>query len=105
MPAEMRRAQRGSVVVSLIAIFGIGCGDGIISGELSRPTGTRGAAVVDGCGDGSVAENEQCDDGNRRDNDGCSAMCRNDSKCGDGVVERDEACDDGNTTNGDACPA
>ena len=43
------------------------------------------------CGDGTVAETEQCDDGNEDTTDGC-IDCNN-ARCGDGYVKSSEECD------------
>lgn len=59
----------------------------------------------EGCGDGIVNGNEQCDDGNSVDNDSCSNACQNVVLpiCGDGTVQDSEQCDDGNIISGDGC--
>lgn len=76
------------------------------------------------CGDGIVADNEQCDDGNSSNGDGCSTDCRitttqptgsggttsgdlpiGRATCGDGVLAENEQCDDQNNKNGDGCSA
>ena len=87
------------------------------------------------CGDGLVAEGEDCDDGNREDYDGCSSSCEFEDEsywacyddyfpvdmeadppvptticrlitCGDGFIDRGyEFCDDGNLDDGDGCSA
>jgi cysteine-rich repeat protein len=46
---------------------GTACGDGLIC--------LRGACVAGGCGDGTVAGDEQCDDANDLDGDGCDGDC------------------------------
>jgi cysteine-rich repeat protein len=58
------------------------------------------------CGDGIVANNEDCDDGNRIGGDGCDEFCflENDF-CGDGFLDFNEVCDDGNRSDGDGCSA
>ncbi|MCA9639028.1 MAG: DUF4215 domain-containing protein, partial [Myxococcales bacterium] len=45
------------------------------------------------CGDGVVAEDEECDDGNVEDGDGCTGACTLEF-CGDGVVQAREECDE-----------
>ncbi len=61
------------------------------------------------CGDGILADNEQCDDGNTVDGDACSANCsieENQSPvCGNEILEAGEACDDGDVESGDGCSA
>jgi cysteine-rich repeat protein len=60
------------------------------------------------CGDGRVANTEQCDDGNTDDGDGCSSSCKSESNpatCGDGALGNGESCDDGNAAAGDGCSA
>ena len=40
------------------------------------------------CGDGIIAYPEECDDDNRRDNDGCSIVCKSEiGVCGDGKIQ------------------
>lgn len=79
--------------------------------------GSRCVAV--GCGDGTVAGNEQCEDGDDppESGDGCSDTCRiepghfcptvgescEETVCGNGEREGDEPCDDGNEEVGDGC--
>jgi cysteine-rich repeat protein len=73
-----------------------------------------------GCGDGQLAEDEQCDDGNQFDDDGCTTLCREDADwrcpdpgtpcfyavyCGDGILSGDEECDDANIDDADGCSA
>jgi cysteine-rich repeat protein len=56
------------------------------------------------CGDGILANNEECDDGNRVNGDGCDELCFVEfGFCGDGLIGFGEECDDGNATNGDGC--
>jgi fibro-slime domain-containing protein len=79
-----------------------------------------GCAVPVGCGDGVLADNEECDDGNTASGDGCTAACRQETDwkcptpgqpcistvvCGDGRISGKEACDDRNTSDGDGCSA
>jgi fibro-slime domain-containing protein len=75
--------------------------------------------VAFGCGDGTIAGNEQCEDGDDppESGDGCSETCRFEpgyfcpelgeacqpTECGNGVKEGDEACDDGDEDVGDGC--
>lgn len=62
------------------------------------------------CGDGELAEDEECDDGNAVDTDGCTNFCEL-ALCGDGVARQGlepgaegyENCDDGNVDNDDGC--
>jgi cysteine-rich repeat protein len=80
--------------------------DGTPCGKPGQPTHCiYNVCVRNACGDGVVAEAEQCDDGNQRDHDGCDSHCRKEPapRCGDGVVDPGEACDDGNTVDTDAC--
>ncbi|MCA9704407.1 MAG: DUF4215 domain-containing protein [Myxococcales bacterium] len=85
----------------------------------TAPTGvdsTSTTGPVEGCGDGEVTVDEECDDGNADDGDGCSVMCTVEdgylcqgqpseciSNCGDGIVVGDEECDDDNNSAGDGC--
>ena len=68
------------------------------------------------CGDGVLAESEQCDDGSTTDGDGCSISCTLEAGwvcsnlpckkmevCGDMVITGTESCDDGNAEAGDGC--
>ena len=59
------------------------------------------------CGNGAVANPEQCDDGNTADGDGCSSTCTLEGPptCGDGQIWLGEECDDGNALGGDGCSA
>src|SRR3989338_93069 len=55
-----------------------------------RSSSSAGGIVAAGAvfGDGVLALPEECDDGNRRDNDGCSAICRSEAgSCGDGILQ------------------
>ncbi len=76
--------------------------------------------IPPGCGDGSLAGDEECDDGNTTSGDGCSLACRRETgficptpgaacistvSCGDGQVGGKEACDDRNDKDGDGCAA
>src|SRR5690606_35139250 len=59
--------------------------------------------VENGCGDGDVGPDEQCDDQNADDTDECTNACLL-ATCGDGLVwAGNEECDDGNTNDHDAC--
>jgi len=49
---------------------GVGSGSGTVD-----ESGSSSGEPFVGCGDGLVAEGEQCDDGNMIDGDGCSAAC------------------------------
>jgi cysteine-rich repeat protein len=63
-----------------------------------------GACVLDECGDGVRAADEECDDGNVAAGDGCAPDCtREETGCGDGELQEGEECDDGNRFDGDAC--
>ena len=74
------------------------------------------------CGDGIVADYEECDDGNAEADDGCSSNCALetgwqcetpgqpcvkdvviDAVCGDGQKADNESCDDGNLDAEDGC--
>jgi cysteine-rich repeat protein len=58
---------------------------------------------MEGCGDGIVQGDEECDDGNASNADACLNDCTA-ARCGDGFVfESIEECDDGNASNTDAC--
>lgn len=72
------------------------------------------------CGDGVLADTEECDDGGAADGDGCDADCAIEEGwgcevssetttcapfCGDGIIVGDEACDDSNSNDGDGCDA
>jgi cysteine-rich repeat protein len=90
------------------------CGDGFLqtsAGEqcdegASPPAWCVGCmrAMIDLCGNGTTetAIGETCDDGNRVSDDGCSALCLDES-CGDGVVQASEECDDGANGDNDGC--
>ncbi|MCB9507677.1 MAG: DUF4215 domain-containing protein [Myxococcales bacterium] len=80
---------------------GYSCGAvGDVAGLCVPPGGVCGE-----CGNGSLADFEECDDGNRVGGDGCDASCLIEPYCGDGVVDPGESCDDGNTRSGDGCDA
>lgn len=92
------------------------CGDGLAQSEIEACDDGNTAAgdycaedclsVTGFCGDQEEQDNEDCDDGNTSDDDnGCSAMCTDNSQCGDGQLESYfEECDDGNTTSdGNGC--
>ncbi|HHH30973.1 MAG TPA: DUF4215 domain-containing protein, partial [Polyangiaceae bacterium] len=93
----MKARFLGSLLVGLVAVGMIGCGDDGGTGTTSSNDPV--------CGDGSVAAGEQCDDGNAVDGDGCSATCQIEAEgvCGDGTQDPGEFCDDGNTVDGDGC--
>ncbi len=72
------------------------------------------------CGDGELADSEQCDDGNGVPGDGCNGVCRLEPnsvceepgqpcestiECGDARLDPGEFCDDGNVEDGDGCSA
>jgi cysteine-rich repeat protein len=58
------------------------------------------------CGDGILANNEECDDANRFSGDGCDELCFLEfGFCSDGLVNFNEICDDGNIVDGDGCSA
>ncbi|MDJ0865630.1 MAG: IPT/TIG domain-containing protein [Myxococcota bacterium] len=48
----------------------------------------------EGCGDGAVEGEEECDDFGTEDGDGCDSMCRIEM-CGNAVIQTGEECDDG----------
>lgn len=54
------------------------------------------------CGNGVLADSEECDDNNVTDGDGCDSDCTV-TGCGNGIVTTGEACDDGNDAEGDGC--
>lgn len=79
-----------------------------------EPLGDAGPA----CGDGLLAQTEECDDGNALPGDGCNGACTVEPHsvcetpgqpcestlvCGDGQVDPGEFCDDGNTADEDGC--
>lgn len=100
-----------------------GCTDGVCTVSGGACTAASDCALSSalceasfpGCGDGFIADAEDCDDGNTVDGDGCSSMCLAegsssvDAACGNGDVAYDtttyagEECDDGNAKNGDGC--
>jgi cysteine-rich repeat protein len=53
-------------------------------------------AVV-ACGDGALADSEECDDGNTTSDDGCDSNCTI-TACGNHIVTGAEDCDDGGAT-------
>ena len=59
-----------------------------------------------GCGDGVVSLNEQCDDGDLDDSNDCTNNCRLPA-CGDGILWNNgsgaEQCDDGDSDNSNNC--
>lgn len=79
--------------------------------SLDFVTGMIGDLVVsaetwhcpDGCGNGDLDGDEDCDDGGNRAGDGCTPDCL--FECGNGVLDLGELCDDGNRLDGDGCPA
>ena len=82
------------------------CPTGIMCPSGARCALHQPACILDGCGDGVVEGEEQCDDGNLVSGDGCSAQCKLEG-CGNGIVDiaLGERCDDGNTEDGDGCSA
>jgi cysteine-rich repeat protein len=63
-----------------------------------------GRCVWNSCGDGVVAEDEECDDGNEAAGDECNPGCKKISPfCMDGIMQEGEECDDGNWFGADAC--
>ncbi|MBM4279800.1 MAG: hypothetical protein FJ137_03310 [Deltaproteobacteria bacterium] len=79
------------------AADGAGCGEGSIC--------VQGACVDERCGDGFVADSEECDEG-AANSDLAPESCRLDcvrAHCGDGVVDADETCD-GGAANSDVAP-
>ena len=60
------------------------------------------SCVANICGDGHLADDEECDDGNDVNDDECTNQCTN-AGCGDGVVNGIEECDDG-VDNSDVAP-
>jgi cysteine-rich repeat protein len=70
----------------------------------------NGILDTSGCRTPGGTPCEQCDDGNNLSGDGCSSLCRKETKpqpprCGDGIVQvgLGEQCDDGNNVPGDGC--
>lgn len=106
--------QLGLALVSLCLPWAAACVDPeatICPTGITCPSGARCAlnqpvCILDGCGDGVLEGEEQCDDGNLVSGDGCSAHC-NLEGCGNGIVDiaLGERCDDGNTEDGDGCSA
>ncbi len=79
-----------------------------------------GSRCIQGCGDGTIDNQEECDDGDNVSGDGCSATCEvedgytctgqpsvctrdGDPDCGNGLIESGEQCDDGDSSSGDGC--
>lgn len=99
--------------------------DGSSTGSTSAgPTSDSSSTGVDpdstgeapGCGDGILADDEQCDDDETIDGDGCSSTCVLEpgwqcqgqpttcfAVCGDGIQVGEEQCDDDNIQPGDGC--
>jgi cysteine-rich repeat protein len=84
--------------------------DGASNGTPCGNAGSRMHCVLNdcvknACGDGVVADGEECDDGNERNDDGCDSRCMPEPPpgCGNGVVEAGEQCDDSNTKDDDQC--
>jgi cysteine-rich repeat protein len=109
--AEMR--QRITVrALTLCACFLGGCGSGV-GGEAEvtpdanlscSPNDARPECieVPEGCGDGFLAPDEECDDANDVDDDAC-VNCQI-ASCGDSVLfSFQEDCDDGNMDASDGC--
>jgi cysteine-rich repeat protein len=51
-------------------------GVGNAAGSAGSVAGSGGMLVADGCGNGALDGDEQCDDGNRVSDDGCDSDCR-----------------------------
>jgi len=99
--------------VLFCVMFG-GCAED--SGRKPDPgDGGVDSTVVEICGDGIIAGEEECDDGNRLDGDGCSPVCTVEqgwscegepsvceNLCGDGVIDSGEQCD-GDLLGGNDC--
>ena len=71
--------------------------------ESTSDSGSDTTGVIEGCGNGIVEGDEECDDG---DANGDEAMCKSDctlARCGDGFVGPAEACDDGDGINWNEC--
>ncbi len=75
------------------------CSTGIVCPANLICAAVQPICLSDGCGDGKVEGNEQCDDGNILPGDGCSPTCQMES-CGNGVVDPGEICDLGPGRNG-----
>ncbi|SFE91894.1 Myxococcus cysteine-rich repeat-containing protein [Nannocystis exedens] len=60
----------------------------------------------EGCGDGQLDPNEECDDGPANADDAaCTSKCTL-ARCGDGLIQKDvESCEDGNDDPADGCVA
>ena len=103
-------------IASLLSICAfVGCNNDP-QGNTDDSDGPSQPAV---CGDGILAESEDCDDSNTVSGDGCSDTCMPEpgydcssgtceleeggENCGNGVTDTDEVCDDGNTISGDGC--
>ena len=77
--------------------------DGTTCGELGMHC-VFNACVANACGDGLMAEREECDDGDEIEGDGCNSRCKIE-RCGNGVLDLGEECDDANSDEADACSA
>ncbi len=95
--------------------------DGWTCSKAGKPCTEDSDDTEDICGDGKLADNEDCDDGNTEDGDGCTSDCHiedgwtcskagqhcvegdSNDVCGDGKLAEGEDCDDGNTADSDGC--
>ena len=75
------------------------CSTGIVCPSNLICAAVQPICLSDGCGDGKVEGNEQCDDGNILPGDGCSPTCEIE-KCGNGKIDPGEVCDLGAGRNG-----
>lgn len=104
------------IVLALGASFAAACGGSVDITFVGADSGAGGDDGNDGCGDGDVASDEECDDENTAAGDGCDAACAIESgfsctdepsECartvGNGDVDPGETCDDGNVEAGDGC--
>lgn len=84
--------------------------------ENANDNNNNNNVVIDGCGDGTIDGDEECDDVNTVSGDGCSSECTIEEGwtcsgepsvcspiCGDGIIVGEEECDDDNLTPGDGC--
>jgi cysteine-rich repeat protein len=74
-------------------------------GDESDTDECRDDCTLHVCGDGFLADAEECDDGELNSEDP-DASCRTDclfTRCGDGVLDSGETCDDGNEIERDEC--
>jgi cysteine-rich repeat protein len=89
-----------------------------IENSYTCQTDANGKSICQGCGNGKIEGNEECDIPALLGNQGCSSECKIEAgfvcdntqspsrcnpKCGDGVIIHPETCDDGNSGSDDGC--